>query len=202
MTISRRHNRMKLGMICLIISIFIVVLIVLIVRSNINLPKESSLTSLAFWEDNRTRETGRPLPLPIITIDKVNLKNLTLVITACCRNAEKHLIRFQNNIRAIGNLFGTYRLYLGESDSQDGTLKFIQEWAKNDPNHVNVYTAGHQRWRLYLRKLVIIENFSKIKFLYDFIEFINISLSICCFRSLTTFSKEEKFGILLLDVPK
>jgi len=118
----------------------------------------SSLSSLAFWEDNRTLSRGRPLPSPIITIEKVNLKNLTLVITACCRNVEKYLIAFQNNIRAIGNLFGNYRIYLGESDSQDGTLKFIQQWKKNDSNHVYVYTAGNQRWKLYLRKLGIYTN--------------------------------------------
>jgi len=88
-----------------------------------------------------------------MTTDQVNLTNFTLAIAACCRNVEKHLIGFQKNVRAIGALFQKYHLFLGESDSTDGTLKFIQQWAKNDSNHVNVYTAGHQRWQLLLRKL-------------------------------------------------
>jgi hypothetical protein len=118
--------------------------------------QEPEFSSLAFWEDNRTLQTGRPLPSPIITIDKVNLENFTLVIAACCRNVEKNLIGFQKNVRAIGGLFRKYRLYLVESDSDDGTLKFIQEWAKNDSDHVDVYTAGQQRWRLLFRMLLTI----------------------------------------------
>jgi hypothetical protein len=165
MKISRRHYWIKLAAVCLISSIFIViVLTVVIVRRHGQLLKVSPSSPLAFWQDNRTIATGRPLPSPIITIDKVNLTNFTLVITACCRNTERYLIRFQKNIRAIGNLFRNYRIYLSESDSEDGTLKFIQEWAKNDSNHVHVHTAGNQRRKLYLRKLFIVENLSKIKF--------------------------------------
>jgi hypothetical protein len=132
------------------------VIIVLVVDRSVTYAyfvDEHSLSSLPFWEDNRTLQTGRPLPLPIITTDQVNLTNFTLAIAACCRNVEKHLIGFQKNVRAIGALFQKYHLFLGESDSTDGTLKFIQQWAKNDSNHVNVYTAGHQRGRLLLRKL-------------------------------------------------
>ncbi|CAF3606929.1 unnamed protein product [Rotaria sp. Silwood1] len=108
-------------------------------------------SSVAFWEDSRTYQTGWSRPEPITTIDKVNLTNFTFVITACCRNVENHLIGFQKNIRAIGALFRSYHLYLGESDSDDGTLKFLQEWSKNDSNHVSVYTAGQQRRRLFFR---------------------------------------------------
>ncbi len=160
MKMSRRNSRIKkVGMICCLICVMIfVMLIVVIVRRHNQLLKVSSLSSLAFWEDNRTLSRDRTLSSPIITIEKVNLKNLTLVITACCRNVENYLIRFQNNIRAIGNLFGNYRIYLGESDSQDETFKFIQQWKKNDPNHVYVYTAGNQLWKLYLRKLFIYRN--------------------------------------------
>jgi len=115
--------------------------------------QSQSLSSVAFWQDNRTLPIGRALPLPIITTDQVNLTNFTLAITACCRNVETHLIGFQKNVRAIGALFQKYHLFLGESDSKDGTLEFIQQWAKNDSDHVTVYTAGHQRGRLLLRKL-------------------------------------------------
>ncbi|CAF1567226.1 unnamed protein product, partial [Adineta steineri] len=151
MKVSRRNYWMKLGMICCIISIMIfVMIIVAIVHRYSQLLKVSPLTSKAFWEDNRTLSRSELLPSPIITIDKVNLTNLTLVITACCRNVEKYLIPFQNNIRAIGNLFGNYKIYLGESDSQDGTLKVLRQWAKNDSNHVSVFSTKKSRWKLYL----------------------------------------------------
>ena len=107
--------------------------------------------SLPFWQDNRTYQTGRLPPSPTNTIESINLKNLTLIVAACCRNVEQHLIGFQRNVHAIGALFRTYRLYLGESDSNDGTLKFIQEWAAYDPDHVYVYSAGQQRWRRFFR---------------------------------------------------
>jgi hypothetical protein len=157
MRAPRRYYLTIFRIVCVIISIFIVVLIIDIIRNDVYFPKRTSSKSLAFWEDNRTLATGRPLPSPITTNDKVNLTNLTLVITACCRNVEKHLPEFKTNIRAIGSLFKKYRLYLYESDSQDNTLKIIQEWAKNDSSHVEVYTAGNQRRYQFFRKLFIIE---------------------------------------------
>ncbi|CAF1027735.1 unnamed protein product [Adineta steineri] len=45
------------------------------------------------------------------------------------------------------------KIYLGESDSQDSTLKFLQKWALNDPKHVDIYTAGNQQWKLYVKIL-------------------------------------------------
>ncbi|CAF0987752.1 unnamed protein product [Adineta ricciae] len=113
--------------------------------------EDPAFSSLAFWEDNRTLQTGRILPKPTITSDQINLTNFTLVIAACCRNVEKYLLGFQRNVRAIGALFRNYRVYLGESDSKDKTLQFIQEWANNDSKHVYVYTAGNQRSRLLFR---------------------------------------------------
>lgn len=109
-------------------------------------------SSISFWQDNRTYQTGQSVPLPTTTIEQINLTNLTIIMTACCRNVEKHLVGFKKNVHAIGELFRNYRLYLGESDSTDNTLKIIQEWAKNDPNHFNVYSAGQQRWRQFFRK--------------------------------------------------
>ncbi|UJR11420.1 hypothetical protein I4U23_015600 [Adineta vaga] len=152
MRISRRHTWMKYVMICCIVLIMIIVVLgITIIYRYTQLLEVSPLSSAAFWEDNRTLSTGRSLPSSIRTINNVNLTNFTLVITACCRNVEKYLGRFQKNIRAIGNLFGNYKIYLGESDSQDRTLEFIQNWAIEDPNHVYVYSAGNQRWNLYLR---------------------------------------------------
>jgi hypothetical protein len=153
MTKARLYRSKLFRYLLLILAILAIVLFVDNVVAYKYFVESHSLSSLPFWEDNRTLQTGRPLPLPIITTDQVNLTNFTLAIAACCRNVEKHLIGFQKNVRAIGALFQKYHLFLGESDSTDGTLKFIQQWAKNDPNHVNVYTAGHQRWQLLLRKL-------------------------------------------------
>ena len=109
-------------------------------------------SSIPFWQDNRTYKTGRSVPLLTTKIERINLTNLTIIITACCRDVEKHLVGFKKNVRAIGALFRNYRLYLGESDSTDNTLKIIREWAKNDPDHFNVYSAGQQRWRQFFRK--------------------------------------------------
>ncbi|UJR18605.1 hypothetical protein I4U23_005512 [Adineta vaga] len=101
----------------------------------------SIIISKAFWEYNQTSSNDQLIPSPIITIDKVNLTYLTLIITACCRNVEKDLVHFQNNILSMGSSFGNYKIYLGESDSQDGTLRFLQQWALNDSKHVDIYTV-------------------------------------------------------------
>lgn len=143
-----RRWRFKLfQLFCLIISTFIIALV-----NDGFLINTHSFSSVPFWQDNRTFQTGRSSPLPIIAVDEVNLTNLTLVITACCRNVEKHLIGFQKNVRAIGALFRNYRLFLLESDSKDDTLKFLEAWARNDSNHVYIHTSGQQRWRLFFRK--------------------------------------------------
>ncbi len=163
MKIGRLHCSKSFRYLLLILTILAIVLFIDKVVAYKYFVESHSLSSLPFWEDNRTLQTGRSLPLPIITTDQVNLTNFTLAIAACCRNVKKHLIGFQKNVRAIGALFQKYHLYLGESDSTDGTLKFIQQWAKNDSNHVTVYTAGHQQWQLLLRKLFKLQKFNKRK---------------------------------------
>jgi hypothetical protein len=150
--IRNRHFLVKIfQIVCVIILIFLLIQFLKeLIREY--MMSDPLVSSVAFWQDNRTYQTGRPVPLPTRTIEQVNLTNLTLVITACCRDVESHLIGFQKNIRAIGALFRNYRLYLGESDSTDGTMKFIRKWAKDDPDHVDVYSAGQQRWRQFFRK--------------------------------------------------
>jgi hypothetical protein len=159
-------------------AIISILVIILIFDKNFNrqyFMNASPFATLAFWQDNRTYQTGRVPPSPITTIDKVNLTNFTLAIAACCRNIETHLIGFQKNVRAIGGLFGQYRNYLGESDSEDGTLQFIQEWAKNDSDHVYVYTAGQQRWRHFFRKSGT-QNTKALKFMKRLLGFIKTLL--------------------------
>lgn len=106
-------------------------------------------SSQPFWKDNRTYQTGRPIPQVVRTIDQVDLKIWTLAISACCRNLQKNLIGFEKNIRTIGKRFRSYRLFLLESDSTDGTLEFLQQWEKNDSDHVVVHSEGNQRHRLF-----------------------------------------------------
>ena len=100
-------------------------------------------STVPFWQDNRT-VTESP-PSPVLTTNAVNLSSSTIVIAACCRNVEKHLVQFRRNIRAITALFGRYRVYLGESDSNDGTLRILKDWETSDPNHVHVQTKGVER---------------------------------------------------------
>lgn len=111
-----------------------------------------SFSPLPFWQDNRTYETIQLSPLPVRKVNDVNLKNFTLVISACCRNVASHLTGFQKNVHAIGSLFRNYRIYMLESDSTDGTWEFLERWAANDSSHVYAYTEGQQRWHLFFRK--------------------------------------------------
>ena len=43
---------------------------------------------------------------------------------------------------------GQYRIYLYESDSSDKSLEYLQEWQRNDTEHVRVYSAGTQRLQI------------------------------------------------------
>ncbi|CAF1134108.1 unnamed protein product [Rotaria sordida] len=134
---------------CIISMIFtlIVIFIISIIHTFIvynNFVKSYQFSTVPFWKDNRTINQ-KPL-LPLLKVEDVNLSNFTIVIASCCRNVRKNLVGFQQNIYAITALFGNYRIYFGESDSHDGTLNFLNEWRKNDSDHVRVYSSGQQRW--------------------------------------------------------
>ena len=107
-------------------------------------------SSVPFWQDNRS-VTATP-PSPVLTTKAVNLSSSTIVIAACCRNVGKHLVQFRRNIRTITALFGSYRIYLGESDSSDETLTILKNWEKSDSKHVRVQTKGSQRFSISSRK--------------------------------------------------
>jgi hypothetical protein len=107
-------------------------------------------STVPFWKDNRTK-IYQPL-LPILKVEDVNLTNDSIVITACCRNARGHLPGFQRNIQTIAALFGKYHIYMGESDSNDDTLTFLNEWQANDSVHVRVISQGNLRRRGLSRK--------------------------------------------------
>ena len=63
----------------------------------------------------------------------------------------------QKNVEKIVKLFSTYRIYFCESDSSDKTLEILNEWKRNDSEHVRVISKGHQRFsfisRKYLKKV-------------------------------------------------
>jgi hypothetical protein len=144
---------------CATVLVLLVVLVVQTILAYDHFVLTYPFSTVPFWQDNRT-VTETP-PLPVLTTNAVNLSSSTIVITACCRNVEKHLVQFQRNIRAITALFGRYRIYLGESDSHDGTLEILKNWEKSDPNHVHVQTKGFQRLftssREFFRTAVITE---------------------------------------------
>ena len=107
-------------------------------------------STVPFWKDNRTK--NYQLLLPILKVDDVNLTNESIVITACCRNVRRHLPGFQRNVLTIAALFGKYHIYMGESDSNDDTLTFLNEWQANDLVHVRVISQGQLRWSGLSRK--------------------------------------------------
>jgi cellulose synthase/poly-beta-1,6-N-acetylglucosamine synthase-like glycosyltransferase len=136
-----------------IIFTLIILFIIFIIHTYIvynNFVKSYPFSTVPFWKDNRTINK-KPL-LPVLNVENVNLSNATIVITACCRNVRKHLAGFQRNIRSITALFGIYHIYLCESDSSDGTFELLNEWQKSDPDHVRVYSKGHQQWTVVSRK--------------------------------------------------
>lgn len=142
--------------ICFISLIFVIfaVFVISFLHTHIsyrNFVNSFEFSTVPFWKDNRTINEN-PL-LPIKKIEDVNLSEFTIVVASCCRNVRKHLAGFQRNIKSITSLFGNYRIYLGESDSRDGTLAFLNEWQTTDSEHVRVDTKGQQRWQVFSRKL-------------------------------------------------
>ncbi len=107
-------------------------------------------STVPFWKDKR-RINEKTL-LPVFKIDDIHLSNATIAIAACCRNVRKHLKGFQRNVAAITALFGQYRIYLCESDSYDNTLRLLNEWQKNDSDHVRVHSEGAQSEYISSRK--------------------------------------------------
>ncbi|UJR13270.1 hypothetical protein I4U23_000290 [Adineta vaga] len=150
----RLRGRRSINLICLIrfsilivyllFILFILHIILTIIKYNYFI-NTFPFSTVPFWNDSRIRTT--PPLTPLIKIDEVNLSNSTIVIAACCRNVRKALPGFKRNIQLITKLFGNYRIYLGESDSNDQTLNYLYQWKSNDSTHVRVYTHGDQQWK-------------------------------------------------------
>ena len=71
----------------------------------------------------------------------ISLANDSVIVTACGRNVATTLPLFRKNLYEILKLFKDYRIFLGESDSQDSTLKKFRQW-QNEDRKVNVHTYG------------------------------------------------------------
>jgi hypothetical protein len=85
-----------------------------------------------FWFIN----DSHPVPkcIKVSNSSSAFLKDESVVVVACCKDVRKFLPRFRRNVEKIVALFRSYRLVLGESDSSDGTLHFIQKWALESNN--------------------------------------------------------------------
>jgi hypothetical protein len=162
-SLCNRHMRLRglrsINLVCFTLySIYIIAIVVIITIGFMiykiivyeNFMQTYPFSNVPFWKDPRI--TNKKPLLPILKIEDVSLTDETIVIAACCRNVRKHLPMFQKNVQAIAALFGKYRIYLGESDSYDETLIFLNEWQANDSDHVRVHTDGHQRRRGFSRK--------------------------------------------------
>ena len=107
---------------------------------------EVRFSTEVFWKNNRT------VPQPVRTIDEVNLTESSFVVAACCRNVRRHLPAFRTNLEAIGKLFRSTRFFFAESDSNDGTLEFLQQWQRNQSDQIFLHTSGSQRLRMFFRE--------------------------------------------------
>jgi hypothetical protein len=93
-----------------------------------------------FWHTN----DSHPVPerTRVLNSSSVFLKDESVVVIACCKDVSEFLPVFRRNVEQIVALFGSYRILLGESDSSDSTLHFIQKWA-SDSKNVFVKTHGN-----------------------------------------------------------
>ncbi|CAF1432955.1 unnamed protein product [Adineta steineri] len=100
------------------------------------------------------------------------LKKLSVVAAGCCKNVRKHLPRIRKHLESFVSLFKEYKILLGESDSTDGTLAYLENWALNDINVV-VQSYGNLS-QVFLRRTVRLSycrgsllNYARIKLQFD-----------------------------------
>lgn len=97
---------------------------------------------ITFWLATPVNKT---IPLnQALTLDakRAFLKNDSLIIAVCIRDAERHLSIFRENIDNITSLFGDYHIFVGESDSSDETSIFLRQWSENT-TQVTIKTYGN-----------------------------------------------------------
>jgi len=82
------------------------------------------------------------------------LKNSSLIVAACARNIEGDLFGFRERIENITSLFGEYHIFIGESDSNDSTLMYLRQWAKEN-DRVTIRTYGNLSHNMTIRPVRI-----------------------------------------------
>ena len=99
-----------------------------------------------FWHPNSDASIFRPQRVPQISFHRD-----FVVAMACCRNVASFLPNFRRNIEKILTIFKDYRLLLGESDSTDDTLTYLQNWSSVNPK-VLVYSYGNLKDTYFARR--------------------------------------------------
>jgi hypothetical protein len=90
-------------------------------------------------------------------MDNFSFDKHSVLVMACGRDVADALPTFKTNLYSLVSLFKDYHILLGESDSIDNTLAYMQQWQQTD-NNVHVYTYG------YLRQTYSIERTPRIAY--------------------------------------
>ncbi len=59
---------------------------------------------------------------------------MSVLVLSCCQNVEKYLPRFRKNM----DFPSVKKIILFENDSKDGTLKYLEDWSREEPERVTV----------------------------------------------------------------
>ncbi|CAF3847368.1 unnamed protein product [Adineta steineri] len=90
-----------------------------------------------FWHPNEITSIIHPKRVP-----EVSFNRSFVVAMVCCRDVARFLPHFRQNIETILSIFKDYRLLLGESDSADDTLTYLNKWSSTN-SKVLTYTYGN-----------------------------------------------------------
>ena len=141
----KRINKQSLCRVCRLYWAYLVISVqfCLLIRLYLNyddLYRISNATAPeTFWHIHYYNDRGF---LPHRMKSPISLSNDSVVVMACGRNVENTLPGFQDNLYRLISLFKTYRILLGESDSKDNTLVYMQKWKRKD-RHVFLYSYGN-----------------------------------------------------------
>jgi hypothetical protein len=113
-------------------------------KSNISKKTEYPFNITTFWHHPISNEQRAKLPkrkTSLISDETLSiLSSTTAVFMVCCRQAYRFLPIFRQHLQSIATVFADYYILIGESDSSDGTLSYIQNWSLEDSRvHVQSY---------------------------------------------------------------
>jgi hypothetical protein len=125
-------------------------------KSNISNKSVYHFKITTFWHHSISNKQRAKLPQrksSSITNETLSiLASTTVVFMACCRQAYSFLPIFRQRLQSIVTVFADYYILIGESDSSDDTLSYIQNWSSKDP-HVYVQSYN-QLDRIFTRRTV------------------------------------------------